>query len=198
MGADNDFASFIRRIRAGDDQAARELVERYEPVIRREVRMRVRDPRVYSRFDWADVCQSVMASFFVRAASGQYDLDQPDQLMRLLVVMTRHKLAKQERRHRADRRDYRRVEGGDPVYLQEPTAANPSPSRIVASRELLEEFHRRLSEEERRLADLRGQGYEWAEIAAELGGTAQARCKQLARAINRVEQQLEESEPGDD
>ena len=113
-----------------------------------------------------------MASFFVRAASGQYDLDQPDQLMRLLVVMTRHKLAKQERRHRADRRDYRRVEGGDPAYLQEPTAANPSPSRIVASRELLEEFRRRLSEEERQLADLRGQGYEWAEIAAELGGTA--------------------------
>jgi hypothetical protein len=33
------FTEFIRRIRAGDDQAAQELVERYEPVIRREVRM---------------------------------------------------------------------------------------------------------------------------------------------------------------
>jgi hypothetical protein len=32
------FPDFIRRIRAGDDQAARELVERYEPVIRCEVR----------------------------------------------------------------------------------------------------------------------------------------------------------------
>ena len=36
-----------------------------------------------------------MASFFGRAAAGQFDLDQPDQLLRLLVVMTRHKLTQQ-------------------------------------------------------------------------------------------------------
>ena len=35
------FPDFIRRIRAGDDQAVRELVERYEPVIRCEVRLRL-------------------------------------------------------------------------------------------------------------------------------------------------------------
>ena len=95
MSESTAFPDFIRRIRAGDDQAARELVERYEPVIRCEVRLRLRDPRLYSRFDWTDICQSVMASFFVRAAAGQYDLEQPDQLLRLLVVMTRHKLANQ-------------------------------------------------------------------------------------------------------
>ena len=38
MREDVTFAGFIRRIRAGDEQAARELVERYEPVIRCEVR----------------------------------------------------------------------------------------------------------------------------------------------------------------
>src|SRR5262249_33629880 len=155
------FADFIRRIRAGDDQAARELVERYEPVIRREVRLRLRDQRLSSRFDWTDICQSVMASFFVRAAAGQYDLDQPDQLMRLLVVMTRNKLTQQVRRHRSDRRDYRRLEAHDPAYLEGRSAVVPSPSRQIAGRELLEEFRRRLSEEERRLADLRAQGCEW-------------------------------------
>jgi hypothetical protein len=36
--SDTVFARFMRRIRAGDEQAARELVERYEPVVRREVR----------------------------------------------------------------------------------------------------------------------------------------------------------------
>ena len=51
------FTEFIRRIRAGDDRAARELVDRYEPVIRREVRLRLKDPRLNSRFDWTDVCQ---------------------------------------------------------------------------------------------------------------------------------------------
>jgi len=185
------FTEFIRRIRAGEDEAARELVARYEPIIRREVRMRLRDPRLYSRFDWTDVCQSVMASFFVRASAGQFDLDEPDQLLRLLVVMTRHKLAKEERRHRALRRDYRRLEPGDPAQLEAQSTAAPSPSQLVAGRELLDEFRRRLNDEERQLADLRAQGYEWAEIASRLGGTPGARSKQLARALDRVEQQLE-------
>jgi RNA polymerase sigma factor (sigma-70 family) len=196
MSDDSAFAGFLRRIRAGDEQAARELVERYEPVIRREVKMRLRDPRLYRRLDWADICQSVLASFFLRAASGQYDLNQPDQLLRLLVVMTRHKLAKQKRRHRADKRDYRLAEDREPVDLEGRPGADPTPSRLVASRELLELFRARLSEDERILADLRSQGYEWAEIAARVGGTPQARRMQLARAARRVERQLEGCEAG--
>jgi RNA polymerase sigma-70 factor (ECF subfamily) len=197
MAESSEFAEFIRRIRAGDDQAARELVERYEPVIRRQVRVRLSDPRLASRFDCADVCQSVMASFFVRAAAGQFDLEQPDQLLRLLVVMARRKVSEQVRRHRAGRRDYRRSDVRGPGHLEGRSAADPSPSRLVAGRELLEEFRRRLTDEERQLADLRAQGFEWAEIAGQLGGTPGARCKQLARALDRVEQQLEGSEPGD-
>jgi RNA polymerase sigma factor (sigma-70 family) len=193
----DSFAEFIRRIRAGDDQAARELVERYEPAIRREVRLRLRDQRLASRFDWADICQSVMASFFVRAAAGQFDLEQPDHLLRLLVVMTRNKVTQQVRHNSAERRDYRRLEAHDPAYLEGRWTGCPSPSRLVASRELLDVFRRRLSEEERRLADLRAQGCEWAEIAAELGGTPQARRKQLARALDRIERQLERSEISD-
>jgi RNA polymerase sigma factor (sigma-70 family) len=196
MSDDTVFAGFVRRIRAGDEQAARELVERYEPVIRREVKMRLRDPRLYRRLDWVDICQSVLASFFMRAAAGQYDLEQPEQLLRLLVVMTRHKLSKQERRHRAEKRDYRLAEDRDPADLEGRPGAEPTPSRLVAGRELLETFRARLSEEERMLADLRGQGYEWAEIAARVGGTPQARRMQLARAVRRVERQLERCEAG--
>jgi RNA polymerase sigma-70 factor (ECF subfamily) len=193
MSESTTFGDFIRRIRSGDDQAARELVERYEPVIRREVQLRLKDPRLHSHFDWTDVCQSVLASFFLRAASGQYDLEEPGQLMKLMVAMTRNKLANQARRHRAGRRDYRRLESRDPADLDGRAIPQPSPSRIVAGRELLEDFRRRLSEEERALVDLRAQGCDWPEIAARLGGTSQARRKQFTRAIDRVEQQLEGS-----
>jgi RNA polymerase sigma-70 factor (ECF subfamily) len=197
MGEGMAFAEFIRRVRAGDDRAARELVERYEPVIRREVRVRLRDPRLYSRFEPADVCQSVMASFFVRAAAGQFELERPDELLRLLVIMTRRKLSNQARRHRAECRDYRRLEPCDPAYLEGRSGSAPTPSRLVAGRELLDEFRRRLSDEERMLADLRAEGCEWAEVADRLGGTAAGRRKQLARALDRVEQQLEGGGPDD-
>jgi RNA polymerase sigma-70 factor (ECF subfamily) len=197
MDESSEFTEFIRRIRAGDDQAAYELVERYEPVIRRAVRVRLRDPRLICRFDCRDVSQSVMASFFVRAAAGQFDLEQPAHLARILVVMAQREVAKQVRRHRADRRDYRRSVVRDPDCLERQLAAVHSPSRLVAGRELLEEFRRRLTDEERQLADLRAEGYKWAEIAGRLGGTPGARSKQLVRALDRIEQHFDGSRPGD-
>jgi hypothetical protein len=60
----------------------------------------------------------------------------------------------------------------------------------VAGQELLCEARRRLSDEERQLAERRAQGEGWAEIAAELGGTPDGRRVQLARALHRVARQL--------
>jgi DNA-directed RNA polymerase specialized sigma24 family protein len=88
------------------------------------------------------------------------------------------------------------VDDRDPTDLEGRPGADPTPSRLVAGRELLEAFRGRLTEEERMLADLRGEGCEWAEIAARVGGTAQARRMQLARAVRRVERQLEGCEAG--
>ena len=39
-----------------------------------------------------DIGQSVMGSFFLRAALGEYDLDRPEDLIRLLISMTRNKV----------------------------------------------------------------------------------------------------------
>jgi RNA polymerase sigma factor (sigma-70 family) len=181
------FADFIRRIRAGDAQAAAELVQQYEPVIRLEVKLRLSDPRLRRLFDSMDICQSVLASFFVRSALGHYDLEELGQLVKLLAGMARNKVAFQARHQRRLRRDHRRLEAVEHEQL-EAAAVCPSPSRHVAARELLEAFRERLSTEERALADLRGQGHTWAEIAAELGGTPQARRKQLARAVERAAQ----------
>src|SRR6202049_4135345 len=99
MPQNDSFADLIRRVRSGNADAAEELWRRYEPSLRREVRLRLRDPRLRRLFDEGDVCQSVMASFFVRAAAGQYDLEGPEQLQHLLVRMGRNKLASQTRRH---------------------------------------------------------------------------------------------------
>jgi RNA polymerase sigma factor (sigma-70 family) len=190
--ADNspEYSDFLRRLRAGDEAAAAELVRRYEPEIRLEVRtwLRLRNPRLRRVFDSMDVCQSVLGSFFVRAAIGEFDLERPEQLIRLLVGMARNKLAERVRWHQRRRRDVRRVEGdgaeADAAVVRE------TPSQIVAGRELLQEFRRRLSDDERRLADLRVQGCEWVAIAGEIGGTPEALRKQLTRAVERVELEL--------
>jgi hypothetical protein len=83
----------IGRLRAGDGRTAADFFRHYEPVLRSHIRvwLRMQDARLRRVFDSMDICQSVLASFFVRAASGQYDLDQPDQLLALLLQMARHK-----------------------------------------------------------------------------------------------------------
>jgi DNA-binding CsgD family transcriptional regulator len=66
----------------------------------------------------------------------------------------------------------------------------------VAARELVPEVHRRLSPEERRLVEWRGQGLAWEEIAASLDGSAEALRKKLTRALDRVTEELGVDETG--
>jgi RNA polymerase sigma factor (sigma-70 family) len=190
MPEQDTFADFIRRIRAGDEQAAVEMVRRYEPLIRREIRLQLEDRRLSRLFDSMDICQSVLKSFFFRTAAGQYDLDTPEQLQRLLVTMAKNKLASAARGEHRQRRDQRRVAAGGEEMLAGVAGNGPTPSQIVAGKELLERFRQALNEEERQLAELRGEGMAWGDIAARLGGTAQARRMQLARAVERVAREL--------
>ena len=189
MPEPNSFADLLRRVRSGDPSAAEQLVKSYEPHIRRAVRIHLRDARLRRLLDGADVCQSVLASFFVRAASGQYELDTPEQLVRLLMSMARNKIASRGRKQEVVRREERDLDGSSSAEGDFP-AGGVSPSVQVAGRDLLEEVRKRLSEEERFLVDQRALGREWADIAAERGGGAEALRKKHARALDRVAAEL--------
>jgi RNA polymerase sigma-70 factor (ECF subfamily) len=188
MRPESSFGELLRRVRAGDAQAAAELVRQFEPEVRRHVRLRLSNPR-FSRLqrvlDSADISQSVLGNFFVRAALGQFDLETPRDLIGLLVTMAQNKLVDQARR-RSNRRPL--LSGAVP----NDTVRDPghSPSEVVGGAELIQEFLRRMSADERRLAELRATGLGWQEVAARVGGTAEAARKQLERAIRRVERQL--------
>ena len=172
----------------GDGDAAAKLVRLYEPTIRLVVRRRLYDPSLRRHFDSVDVCQSVLGSFFVRAALGQYELETPEQLKKLLATMARNKLVDQVGKQRAASRDHRmEKEGAADSDIVDP---HSTPSRIVAGRDLLAQVRGRLSDEERRLADLRGEGQAWADIAREVGGTADGARMRLSRALDRVSQEM--------
>lgn len=197
MSETEAFQALIERVRAGDEGAAAELVKRYEPMVRRAARVRLSDPRLGRVLDSMDICQSVMASFFVRAALGQYELNSPDQLLKLLATMARNKLANQAHAQHAARRDVRRVEHGDDQAANV-AARGATPSRQIAARELLDAARARLSEDERRLLERRQDGDGWAEIAEAEGASPDALRKKLARAVDRVAREigLDESDDG--
>jgi DNA-directed RNA polymerase specialized sigma24 family protein len=184
------FADLIRRVRSGDADAAAAVVQRYEPEIRRAVRLRLTDPGLRRVLDSMDICQSVLANFFVRAAAGQFVLEQPDQLLRLLVVMARNKLRDQVSYHQAARRDQRRIEADPAAALDDAHANAPSPSAVLSARELLDAVRGALPPEERELADQRALGHDWNSIALERGERADTLRKRLSAALNRASRQL--------
>jgi RNA polymerase sigma-70 factor (ECF subfamily) len=187
---DETIRDLLRRVRGGDGSAATELVRRYEPEIRRAVRVRLTDQRLRRVLDSMDVCQSVLGNFFVRVAGGQYDLEQPNDLLRLLVAMARNKVLDHVRRQRASRRDQRRIAADPAEAFGTVEDGAPSPSRVVAGQDLLQEVRRRLSDEERDLADQRALGRDWNVIADERGAKADALRKKLTRALDRVSREL--------
>ncbi len=102
--------------------------------------------------------------------------------------MARNKLASQARASYVARRELPAA-GADEAWSAAP-AREPEPGCEAAWKDLLHEVRRRLSADERRLADRRAQQQEWADIAAEVGGSPEALRKRLARGLDRVSHQL--------
>ena len=186
MSESEIFRDLLIRVRAGDQRAATDLVRQLEPELRRAVSVRLGDPRLRRVVDSVDICQSVLANFFVRVRLGEFDLTRPEQLLHLLMTMTRNKLHDRVRRQQAQKRDQRRVEGQADGDLDALVGNAAEPGRIVAWRDLLQEVRNHLSDEERQLADHRGEGLEWPEIAQLIGGQPDALRKKLNRALDRV------------
>jgi RNA polymerase sigma-70 factor (ECF subfamily) len=174
-----------------------ELVQRYEPAIRTTIRARLCEGRLRRLFGSADNCQSVLASFFVRAELGRYELRDPDDLKKLLIAMARHKVINHLHRQEAGRRDLRRLEPASVEDYEIPEDI-PSPSQVVATLDLPQEARRRLFPDERHLLQLRDEGTPWNGIARSVGEHADALRMKMDRAIDRVAHELGLVEPDRD
>jgi RNA polymerase sigma-70 factor (ECF subfamily) len=187
MSVPTSFAELMRRVRAGDAEAARELVKTYEAAIRRVIRFRAGNTGLRKLIDSMDICQSVLGSFFLRAFAGEYHIDSPEQLIKLLAQIARNKVAGHARKELAQRRDQRRQVSADVTLAP---AGDASPSQIVMTRELVEEAQRRLTPEEQRLIEMRREGRDWPEIAAALNVNPAALRKRFSRTMARLARQL--------
>jgi RNA polymerase sigma-70 factor (ECF subfamily) len=190
MDQELSFGELLLRVRRGDTAAAEVLVRRYESAIRVAVRTRLLDPGMRRHFDSLDICQSVLASFFLRAGTGQFDLEDPAQLVALLSKMAQNKLALHARWHRRAKRDLARIVDLDDRALDGPSPT-PQPEQVAISRETLDRAYALMDPQVRRIADRRVEGDAWEEIALRFGGTAEGRRKQYHRAIERIAVSLE-------
>jgi RNA polymerase sigma-70 factor (ECF subfamily) len=189
MAEDASFRDLMGRVRAGDPQAALQLVRDYEWAIRLQVRVRLTQPDLRRLLDSMDVVQLVWASFFPRAAAGQYDLDDPKRLLNLLITLAHNKLLDQAKGLRRKRRGEGQVVGGLPAQA-EPVDPHPGPASVADEQDFVRAFRERLSSREQVLWDQRLLGRSWGEIAAELGGDPDVLRIHFNRALERAARQL--------
>ena len=106
---ESDLPGFLLRIQAGDESAARELLQRYEPEVRLVVRRQL--PRLLrSRFDSLDFLQSVWGSFFRRMRDAPTEFEDSRHLVAFLARAAKNKVIDEYRRAASLKQDMHREE----------------------------------------------------------------------------------------
>lgn len=188
--------NLLARWREGDQQAATELFQRYAERLVALANRRL-SAKLTARVAAEDVVQSVYCSFFTGARDGRYVLQESGDLWRLLVTITLHKVQHQFKRHNSGKRAVgmeQPLRDADGSFLLPPELLvnDPSPEESVALTELLDRVMEGLDPVQKRIVELRLQGYNIGEIAEQTSRTRPT----VRRVLDRVKQQLE-GEHGD-
>jgi len=181
--------------RAGNQDAARQIFERYVAQLLALASRRI-SQRLASRVDAEDIVQSVFRTFFHRAREGQFHLDDPDDLCKLLARITVHKTLRQIAFHKRAKRDPGMETGqsdGEDDQMMTLLASEPTPEDTVALFDQMDHFLGQLGPEDRRILQMRMEGYSNVEIAEKLNITD----RKIRRLMERIRGQaaLEGLEP---
>jgi DNA-directed RNA polymerase specialized sigma24 family protein len=168
MSGQSSVIRWLRQLEAGDRHAAGPLWDRFFEQLVRLARQQLQNA-VRRAADEEDVALSVLDSFCRRAAERRFEQVQSGAgLWQVLEQITAHKVIDHVRHEQAQKRG-----GTEPVLsdtdLEQVMAADPSPDLVV---EFADQCRRLLaalpSDELRRIATLRMEGWEVKDIAAEL------------------------------
>ena len=201
---DGDIPAFLERIRSGDEDAARDLLTRYEAEVRLVVRRQL--PRLLrSRFDSIDFLQSVWGSFFRRVRSGPSEFEDSRHLVAFLARAAKNKVIDEYRKAASRKQDMSREEPlwGDDSRPRDVPAHVDSPSEVAQAREVFGRLQELLPEERRGILALKAEGLSSRDIGERLGISERTVQRVIEDLRRRAEpwvraQGAEESESGDE
>jgi RNA polymerase sigma-70 factor (ECF subfamily) len=192
MSATNDsFAEWLKRLRAGDDAAARLVFERFARRLIGLARGQFH-ASLKHKVDPEDVVQSAYKSFFRGFDEGKLTVGNWDGLWSLLTLITLRKCADWVEYHRAERRDAVRevpatseAEGG--ASRMEALSREPTPLEAAILHETVEQLLASLDEDERPIVELSLQGYTTQEISQQVDRPERTVRRLRERVRNRLE-----------
>src|SRR5438105_260796 len=101
------FDEFLTHLRNGDNQAAVEVCQRYGQRLWAQANTLL-DRRLRGQMGPEDVVQSVLKSFFGRAAQGRFEFKDWDGVKGILTLLTARKCKRMSEQWRRQKRDVQR------------------------------------------------------------------------------------------
>jgi len=178
--------TLLERFQRGDREAAARLYDRYAERLRALTR-RKSSSALACRLDPDDIVQSVFRNFFHAARAGGYDIPPGEDLWKLLLVIALNKIRARGTFHRAAKRDVRRtrrIDGMDPYTLAKDNPHGQSGRTFL--RMVAEEALASLPPLQRRIVELRMEGYQVHEIAQHTGRS----LRTVERTLQNCRKQL--------
>ncbi len=171
--------------RRGDHAAAGELFRRYQTRLLALVRSRL-SRKLARRLDPEDIVLSAYRSFFVAAQNGRAIPASDDDLWPLLTTLALRKLARQARRHTADRRSVDREAHGGSAGTEGCSGHDPTAEQAAILADEVERLLATLDQTAREVLVRTLQGDDAKTIAQALG----IHERTARRALERVREQL--------
>lgn len=183
-------SSLLRRLRAGSEDAATALYLRYAPRLRHLTTVNT-SPQLARRVDADDIVQSVFRALFTGAGQGLYDVPDGEDLWKLLVVIALNKIRSAGVYHGAAKRDVRATAELERMGSEATADPDLDPDRAFLSLAVRDTLGR-LTADERRVIELRMDGYEVAEVAERAGCSKRTVERLLGQARAKLKRFFDE------
>jgi RNA polymerase sigma factor (sigma-70 family) len=167
---ESELTEFLRRIQAGDEGAARELLSRFEAEVRLVVRRQL--PRLLrSRFDSLDFLQSVWGSFFRRMRTAPTEFEDSRHLVAFLARAAKNKVIDEYRRAASRKQNMHREEPlwGDGLRPRDVPDPIDSPSEVAQAHEVLGRLRELMPADRRSILEMKAEGLSSKDIGERLG-----------------------------
>jgi RNA polymerase sigma factor (sigma-70 family) len=184
----DNFAALMARAQRGDKGAMAELLQRYAPKVLLVARVLL-GPALRPYLDSGDIVQSVHGDMVLAVRKGEFKITSPEQLIAFASKMVQYKVAKHWRHLQKQQRLSGTGEaptGNLPHLLASLSSPEEDPARAAQFNDQLQHLCDNLGDIDRRILQLRLQGYEDKEIAQDLGFSYNALRTRLSRLRQRL------------
>jgi RNA polymerase sigma factor (sigma-70 family) len=183
----SDFELLLTAARSGDERAMQQIIDQYEPELRIVARNRL-GSALRPHLDTIDLVQSVHRSLMIGLRDARFDVASPQKLIALAVTIVQRKAAKHWRHLKRQQRLSGHEEMNHDLLETILSLGSGQDDRLaeIDSREILSQWLDKMDDLERKLVELRLEGYSTVEIAEQLQLDADVLRVKLSRLRKRL------------